>query len=150
MYSAWDLRYFRHWLVLALLPDPAARYTPWTLKTYIGLWIRTNSAISCFREALTQKVLHPPFLLLMEESPRQPTIDATIHVNSNSVVTCIWLTQIIRIVVGWEFVLITAAIILQRTSRQQDVKMNSLQQSKFRKRNGRSIYQHPANLKDFP
>jgi len=45
------------------------------------LWIRTDSAISCSREALTQKVLHLPFILLIEESPRQATIDETIHVN---------------------------------------------------------------------
>ena len=92
MYSPWDLRYFRHWLELAHLPDPAARYTPWTLETYIGLWIHTDSAISCSREALTQKVLHPHYLLLMEETPQQPTIDKTIHVNTNSVVTHMWLT----------------------------------------------------------
>ena len=62
MYSAWDLRYFGHWLVLALLPDPAVRYMPWTLETYIGLWICTDSAISCSREALTQKVLPSLFV----------------------------------------------------------------------------------------
>jgi len=85
VYPAWDLRYFGHWLVLAHLPDPPVRYTPWALETYIGLWILTDSAISCSREALTQKVLHPPCLLSMKESSRQPIIGNTTKVNSNSV-----------------------------------------------------------------
>jgi len=55
-----------------------------------ALIVRTESAIFCSWEALTQKV-HPPYLLAMEEFLQQPKIDKDIHVNSNSVVASIWL-----------------------------------------------------------